>query len=332
MPSYDQIEDEEELHKLMNATDSFDERKKIRARLREIRDKQRADMEARRVQRDKETEDLVRKKFEKAEEEKKRKMEAFQSQKPTCERDSQYHASADKAVLDKKKQADEEKAKKLQAYSQISEHKTPEGATVRTATTTTTMKSEDGSTTVTKKTETTVRQTSGFGGVQYGRPGATPAKPQGPRGAMAAFKQMDANSPARPNAGGGGSGGKVMTRSPSAIKQMLLDWCKAMTREYENVEVTNFSTCWNDGMAFCALIHHFFPDAFDFSQLDPKNRRYNFELAFNTAEKLADISPLLDVEDMVKMKNPDWKCVFTYVQSIYRHLRDHENNKARIEA
>lgn len=99
-----------------------------------------ADMEARRVQRDKETEDLVRKKFEKAEEEKKRKMEAFQSQKPTCERDSQYHASADKAVLDKKKQADEEKAKKLQAYSQISEHKTPEGATVRTATTT--MKSE----------------------------------------------------------------------------------------------------------------------------------------------------------------------------------------------
>jgi hypothetical protein len=45
--------------------------------------------------------------------------------------------------------------------------------------------------------------------------------------------------------------------------------------------------------------------------------------------KEADIAPLLDVEDMVKMKNPDWKCVFTYVQSIYRHLRDHENNKVK---
>ena len=43
--------------------------------------------------------------------------------------------------------------------------------------------------------------------------------------------------------------------------------------------------------------------------------------------KKADIAPLLDVEDMVRMKKPDWKCVFTYVQSFYRKLRDHENNK-----
>ena len=43
--------------------------------------------------------------------------------------------------------------------------------------------------------------------------------------------------------------------------------------------------------------------------------------------KVADIAPLLDVEDMVRMKNPDWKCVFTYVQSFYRHLRNHENNQ-----
>ena len=37
-------------------------------------------------------------------------------------------------------------------------------------------------------------------------------------------------------------------------------------------------------MAFCALIHHFYPDAFDFDKLNPKNRRYNFDLAFKTAE------------------------------------------------
>lgn len=36
--------------------------------------------------------------------------------------------------------------------------------------------------------------------------------------------------------------------------------------------------------------------------------------------KLADIAPLLEVEDMVRMKNPDWKCVFTYVQSFYRRF------------
>ena len=52
----------------------------------------------------------------------------------------------------------------------------------------------------------------------------------------------------------------------------------------QNVKVENFSTSWNDGMAFCALIHHFYPDAFDFEKLNPKNRRYNFDLAFKTAE------------------------------------------------
>jgi hypothetical protein len=53
---------------------------------------------------------------------------------------------------------------------------------------------------------------------------------------------------------------------------------------FQNVNVTNFSSSWNDGMAFCALIHHYFPDAFDFSKLNPKNRGANFQLAFDTAE------------------------------------------------
>ena len=37
--------------------------------------------------------------------------------------------------------------------------------------------------------------------------------------------------------------------------------------------------------------------------------------------KYGDVCPLLDVEDMVRMKKPDWKCVFTYVQSFYRRFR-----------
>jgi len=52
----------------------------------------------------------------------------------------------------------------------------------------------------------------------------------------------------------------------------------------QNVNITNFSTSWADGLAFCALIHHFYQDAFDFSRLSPKNRRANFTLAFETAE------------------------------------------------
>ena len=36
--------------------------------------------------------------------------------------------------------------------------------------------------------------------------------------------------------------------------------------------------------------------------------------------KYAKIAPLLDVEDMVQMASPDWKCVFTYLQSFYRRF------------
>ncbi|XP_059977511.1 smoothelin isoform X9 [Lagenorhynchus albirostris] len=70
----------------------------------------------------------------------------------------------------------------------------------------------------------------------------------------------------------------------NSIKQMLLDWCRAKTRGYEHVDIQNFSSSWSDGMAFCALVHNFFPEAFDYGQLSPQNRRQNFEVAFSSAE------------------------------------------------
>ncbi|NXW95487.1 SMTN protein, partial [Alopecoenas beccarii] len=130
----------------------------------------------------------------------------------------------------------------------------------------------------------------------------------------------------------------------NSIKQMLLDWCRAKTRGYEvsatsspcpqgqllcplitllplqHVDIQNFSSSWSDGMAFCALVHNFFPEAFDYSKLTPQNRRHNFEVAFSSAEKHADCPQLLDVEDMVRMREPDWKCVYTYIQEFYRCL------------
>ncbi|XP_078600075.1 uncharacterized protein LOC144875139 isoform X5 [Branchiostoma floridae x Branchiostoma japonicum] len=122
------------------------------------------------------------------------------------------------------------------------------------------------------------------------------------------------STPARP--------GASRVPNASAVKDMLLRWCRSKTSGYDHVEISNFSTSWNDGMAFCALIHHFFPDAFDYESLDPKNKGHNFKLAFDTAEQKADVPQLLDVEDMVRMKCPDWKCVFTYLQCAYRQLHE----------
>ncbi|KAK2911374.1 hypothetical protein Q8A67_003507 [Cirrhinus molitorella] len=118
----------------------------------------------------------------------------------------------------------------------------------------------------------------------------------------------------------------------NSIKQMLLDWCRSKTRSYENVDIQNFSSSWSDGMAFCALVHNFFPEAFDYASLSPANRRQNFEVAFSTAEAYANCMPLLEVEDMMIMgKKPDSKCVFTYVQSLVNHLRRHEMMMARAQ-
>merc|ERR1719461_670121 len=120
---------------------------------------------------------------------------------------------------------------------------------------------------------------------------------------------------------GKAGGGSLAARSGSGAKEMILMWVQNRIKDYP-IPMTNFSTHWNDGLAFCALIHVFYPDNFDWFSLKPENRRHNFTLAFQKAEELAGIYPLLEVDDMVRFQKPDWKCVFTYVQSFYRRFRD----------
>ncbi|VDI08897.1 Hypothetical predicted protein [Mytilus galloprovincialis] len=287
MPTYDNIDDEDELHKILSKTDDFDERKKIRNRMREIREKKSKEMEVKRLQREKDTEDIFKRKFAAAEADQKRQVAAFEkAAKETKEEREKIMNIKDDLIKEHLRESEEAKKKQLAAFDRIA---------------------NKGS-----------------------------AQPAGAKGAMDKFKSMEPAGAggAKPNfmaagrggRGGGRGGGTAVRRSPSAIKEMLLNWTKAMTAGYENVEVTNFSSSWNNGMAFCALIHHFYPESFEWSRLDPKKRRANFTLAFNIAEKYADIAPLLDVDDMVKMQKPDWKCVFTYVQSFYRKLNDHPRN------
>ncbi|XP_072303142.1 uncharacterized protein [Eucyclogobius newberryi] len=110
--------------------------------------------------------------------------------------------------------------------------------------------------------------------------------------------------------------------SASGIKQILLEWCRSKTIGYQNIDLQNFSSSWSDGMAFCALVHSFFPLEFDYNDLNSVNRKHNLQLAFSTAEKQADCLRLIEVEDMLDMGDkPDPMCVFTYVQSLYNHLK-----------
>uniref|UniRef100_A0A0N5ASP2 Calponin-homology (CH) domain-containing protein n=1 Tax=Syphacia muris TaxID=451379 RepID=A0A0N5ASP2_9BILA len=109
--------------------------------------------------------------------------------------------------------------------------------------------------------------------------------------------------------------------NPKTIKERLLAWCQWATKDYP-VTITNFSSSWADGTAFCALAHRFAkPEtSFDFEALNPNNREQNLQLAFDVAEANG-VVPLLEVGDMIIMGNkPDWKCIFVYVQSFYRRF------------
>jgi len=116
-----------------------------------------------------------------------------------------------------------------------------------------------------------------------------------------------------------------ITRKKSLSPQMeaILIWCQCRTREYE-VQINDFTQAWADGRAFCALIHNFFPNAFDFKSLkteSPADRKKNFELAFVTGEKFAGVPDFLTAEDMsgmVEERRIDPKMIFSYVQEVYR--------------
>ncbi|KAL7835006.1 hypothetical protein SRHO_G00292530 [Serrasalmus rhombeus] len=115
------------------------------------------------------------------------------------------------------------------------------------------------------------------------------------------------------------------TSSANSIKQLLLEWCRSKTTGYQHININNFSSSWTDGMAFCALVHSFFPNEFDYNELNPAHHKHNLDLAFTTAEEKADCIRLIEVDDMMAMgKNPDPMCVFTYVQSLYNHLKRFE--------
>ncbi|KAM9828919.1 dystrophin isoform 2-T2 [Syngnathus typhle] len=103
-------------------------------------------------------------------------------------------------------------------------------------------------------------------------------------------------------------------------EKILLSWVRQNTSQYPQVNVVNFSSSWNDGLAFNALLHSHRPELFDWSSVEAKESAIDrLEHAFSKAEQHLGIDRLLDPED-VAVPHPDKKSVIMYVTSLFQVL------------
>ncbi|XP_034777580.2 EH domain-binding protein 1 isoform X3 [Acipenser ruthenus] len=122
----------------------------------------------------------------------------------------------------------------------------------------------------------------------------------------------------------------VLGKKPNA-SQSLLAWCREVTKNYRGVKITNFTTSWRNGLAFCALLHHFRPNLLDYKSLNPQDIKENNKKAYDGFASLG-ISRLLEPSDMVLLAIPDKLTVMTYLYQIRAHFSGEELNVVQIEA
>ncbi|XP_055004300.1 cytospin-B [Boleophthalmus pectinirostris] len=102
-------------------------------------------------------------------------------------------------------------------------------------------------------------------------------------------------------------------------RNALLKWCQKKTQGYPNIDVTNFSSSWSDGLAFCALLHTYLPAHIPYQELISQDKVRNLTLAFQAAESIG-IKPSLDIEELMRTDRPDWQSVMQYVSQIYKYF------------
>ena len=103
-----------------------------------------------------------------------------------------------------------------------------------------------------------------------------------------------------------------------------------MTASYENVNIIDMDMSWRDGLAFCAMIHHFRPSLIDYKSLSSDDILGNNELAYKVAEEELGIPSLLDPQDMLDTEIPDKFSIITYVSQFYHLLKDEDNSRYKV--
>lgn len=88
----------------------------------------------------------------------------------------------------------------------------------------------------------------------------------------------------------------ALVKNGGSKRNALLKWCQNKTVGYRNIDITNFSSSWNDGLAFCAILHSYLKDKIPYDTLGPNDKRRNFTIAFSAAESVGIHTTLVSIE------------------------------------
>ncbi|XP_041052878.1 protein-methionine sulfoxide oxidase mical2b isoform X4 [Carcharodon carcharias] len=121
---------------------------------------------------------------------------------------------------------------------------------------------------------------------------------------------------------------KVSRRESEVRPNRLLTWCQKQTESYKNVTITDLTTSWSNGLALCAIIHHFCPQLIDFDALNEEDAAKNNQLAFDVAEREFGISPVTTGKEMASVSEPDKLSMIMYLSKFYEYFRGNPRSTA----
>jgi len=108
-------------------------------------------------------------------------------------------------------------------------------------------------------------------------------------------------------------------------REALLKWCRDRTKNYEGVQIDDFTNSFKDGLAFAAIVHSLNSDALSYSMLRNRPPPEVLQTAFKAAQDDLGIYPLLEVEDLLANPiNCDEKSVMTYLSEFLKYFNSED--------
>jgi hypothetical protein len=87
------------------------------------------------------------------------------------------------------------------------------------------------------------------------------------------------------------------------------------------VNVIDFYQSWEDGLAFCAILHSLLPEKIPFDELSRSYPHLNFSIAIKAAKE-SGIENVPDIDDMLAGSVQSPQSIMKFIINIYSHFND----------